>query len=185
MNMALPTGDEITVVQRRRIYDGIVLRLDVDRVRWPDGRETTREIVRHPGAVVIVPLLPDGRVVLLRQYRYAVSQILWELPAGTLDQAAESIPACAHRELEEETGYRAGRLTPLGDFFTAPGFADERMYAFLAEDLHPTRQNLDSDEFIDVVPLTWSELRAKIAAHEIRDAKTLAALYLYHLRGGT
>lgn len=182
--MALPNSEEIEVIETRRVYEGAVVRLDVDRVRWPDGRETMRETVRHPGAVVILPVLADGRVLLLRQFRYAVKQTLWELPAGTLDQAAESIEACAHRELEEETGYRAGRLTPLGDFFTAPGFADERMYAFLAEDLQPTRQHLESDEFIEVVPLTWSELRAKIAGNEIRDAKTLAALHLYRLRTG-
>jgi ADP-ribose pyrophosphatase len=167
-----------------RVYTGRAVSLDVDRVGLPDGRETTREVVRHPGSVVIVPVLPEGRLLLIRQFRYAVGEILWELPAGTLDRTAESAEACAHRELEEETGYRAGRLLPLGEFFTAPGFTDERMHVFHAEDLRPAEQQLESDELIEVFPLSWEEVQEKVRAGEIRDGKTLAALYLYALAQG-
>ncbi|GBC82299.1 ADP-ribose pyrophosphatase [bacterium HR10] len=166
----------------QRIYTGRAVALDVDRIRLPNGRETTREIVRHPGSVVIIPVLDEERVLLIRQFRYAVGEVLWEFPAGTLDRAAESAEACAHRELEEETGYRAGRLIRLGEFFTAPGFTDERMHVFQAEDLRPAAQQLDSDELIEVVPLTWESVYEKVRAGEIRDGKTLAALYLYALR---
>jgi len=168
-------------LETQRLYTGRAVSLDVDRIRLPSGRETTREVVRHPGSVVIVPVLDDGRVLLIRQFRYAVGDVLWELPAGTLDRAAESPEACAHRELEEETGYRADRVIPLGAFFTAPGFTDERMYAFRAEGLRPTAQRLDSDELIEVCPLPWSAIEEKVRAGEIRDGKTLAALYLHTL----
>jgi len=168
-------------LETQRLYTGRAISLDVDRIRLPSGRETTREIVRHPGSVVIVPVLEDGRVLLIRQFRYAVGEVLWELPAGTLDRAAESPEACAHRELEEETGYRAERLIRLGEFFTAPGFTDERMHVFRAEGLRPTAQHLDSDELIEVFPLSWDGIEEKVRAGEIRDGKTLAALYLHAL----
>lgn len=174
-------GHEVRL-QTQRIYTGRAISLDVDRVRVPSGRETTREIVRHPGSVVIVPILEDGRLLLIRQFRYAVGEVLWELPAGTLDRAAESPEACARRELEEETGYCADRLIRLGEFFTAPGFTDECMHVFQAEGLHPTQQRLDSDEVIEVSPLPWEAVREKVRAGEIRDGKTLAALYLHALR---
>ncbi len=168
-------------LETRRLYTGRAISLDVDRIRLPTGRETTREIVRHPGSVVIVPVLGEGHLLLIRQFRYAVGEVLWEFPAGTLDRAAESAEACAHRELEEETGYRAGRLIRLGEFFTAPGFADERMYVFQAEDLQPAAQRLDSDELIEVFPMPWDLVQEKVRQGEIRDGKTLAALYLYTL----
>jgi ADP-ribose pyrophosphatase len=172
-----------TQLDTQRVYEGKIVKLDVDRVRLPDGREARREVVRHAAAVVVIPVLADGRVVMIRQFRYAVGQIVWEFPAGTLDHAAEGPEACAHRELEEETGYRAGRMVRLGDFFTTPGFTDELMYAFVAHDLQPAAQNLDSDEFIEVVPMSWEEAWAKVAANEIHDAKTLAALCLYQSLG--
>jgi ADP-ribose pyrophosphatase len=164
----------------QRVYDGKVVKLDVDRVRLPDGGEARWEVVRHPGAVVIVPVLPDGRLLFIRQFRYPVRQTLWELPAGTL-RPGEEPEACARRELEEETGYRAENWAFLGDFFTTPGFTDEHMYAFLAEGLRPTVQELEADEFIEVVPLPWTEVEHRVAANEIHDGKTLAALYLYIL----
>ncbi|MCS6816619.1 MAG: NUDIX hydrolase [Blastocatellia bacterium] len=170
-----------TRLTTQRLYTGRAISLDVDRIRLPSGRETTREIVRHPGSVVIVPVLDDGRLLLIRQFRYAVGEALWEFPAGTLDRAAESPEACAHRELEEETGYCADRMIRLGEFFTAPGFTDERMHVFQAEGLHPTTQRLESDELIEVFPFPWDVIEAKVRAGEIRDGKTLAALHLHAL----
>jgi ADP-ribose pyrophosphatase len=172
-----------TQLNTQRVYNGAIVKLDVDRVRLPDGREARREVVRHAGAVVVIPVLADGRVLMVRQFRYAVGQVVLEFPAGTLDHAAESPEACAHRELEEETGHQAGRMIRLGDFFTTPGFTDELMYAFVAEDLTPAAQNLDSDEFIEVVAVSWPEVWAKVAANQIHDAKTLAALCLYQAQG--
>ncbi len=142
-----------------------------------------REIVVHPGAVLVLPLLTATEVVLIHNYRYAVDRELLELPAGTLDPG-EDPAACAARELEEETGYRAGRLEPMGEFYTTPGFTDERMWCFVAHELKRTAQCLDAGERIrpEVVPLTraieW------IRDGRIVDGKTIALLLRYHLERG-
>jgi ADP-ribose pyrophosphatase len=143
------------------------------------GRSVRREIVRHPGAVVIVPVLDDGRLVLIRNYRIAVDDRLWELPAGKLEPGEEPQDAAA-RELEEETGYRAGRIRPLTAFFSSPGFADELIRAFCAEDLTHVGQNLEPGEEIEVAELARDEVLAMIADGRIRDGKTIAAVLTWH-----
>ncbi|HEX6241737.1 MAG TPA: NUDIX hydrolase, partial [Polyangiales bacterium] len=130
-------------------------RFHVER-RWlarRDGGSEARELVVHPGSVIILPLLADGRIVLIRNYRFSVERTLWELPAGTRDPD-EPVEQCAARELEEETGYRALSLTPLLDFYPAPGISNERMHAFAASGLSQKAQRLDDTEQIEVVPRT-------------------------------
>jgi ADP-ribose pyrophosphatase len=155
-------------------------RFNVER-RWlarRDGGTEVRELVVHPGSVIILPLLADGRVVMIRNHRFSVERVLWELPAGTRDPN-EPVELCAARELEEETGYRAASLTPLLDFYPAPGISDERMHAFVATGLTQSAQQLDATEQIDVVPLAPTEVLRMLAAREIEDAKTIAVL-LFH-----
>jgi ADP-ribose pyrophosphatase len=144
----------------------------------PDGQAHEREIVVHPGAVTILPILPDGRVCLIRNYRVAVEQTLIELPAGTLD-ANEDPAAAAHRELIEETGYQAGRLERLCEFYMSPGILNERMIVFAALDLQPGKPALEPGEEIETYLVSWDEALRLIAAGEIRDSKTIAALLYY------
>ena len=160
-----------------RVYDGKIIGVDRDRVRLPNGRETSLEVVRHPGAAAVVPLLDDGRVVLVRQYRWAAQGFLLEVPAGKLD-AGEGPESCAGRELEEETGYRAGRLERLGEIWTTPGFTDEVIHLFLARELTAGRQDLDQDEVLEEHPLGWDEIERGMIEGTINDAKTLCGLFL-------
>lgn len=146
-----------------------------------DGREIVREVVEHPGAAVILPVLDDGRILLIRNVRRTVGKVLWELPAGTLDPG-ETPEACAAREIEEETGYRAGTIVPLTSFYASPGILDERMHGYLATDLTPSTQNLDEDEEIQVFPIPQWQVRDMIKDHHIEDGKTIALLlYWMHM----
>jgi len=155
----------------------------VARLRFdgPDGGEIVRDVVEHPGAAVILPLLDDGRVVLIRNVRRTVGKVLWELPAGTLEP--DELPeACAAREVEEETGYRAGTIAPLTEFFASPGILNERMYGFLATDLEQTTQSLDHDEEIEAFPIPQWQVRDMLKDQHIEDAKTITLLlYWMHL----
>jgi ADP-ribose pyrophosphatase len=147
-------------------------------VRNPSsGLTHSRQMVRHPGAVVILPMLPDGRVVLIRNYRVTARQWLIELPAGTLD-AGEAPEACARRELLEETGYRAGSVRTLGAFRTSPGMSDELMHAVCATGLVHEQQHLEEDEHIEVMPVTPAQAMAMVDQGHIADGKTLATLLL-------
>jgi ADP-ribose pyrophosphatase len=167
---------EARLLSRRRIYEGRVVRLHVEEVRLPNGRVHELEIVRHPGAAAVVPVLEDGRVVLVRQFRHAAGGWILEVPAGKLD-GAESPESCAAREVEEEVGYRASRMDGMGWIWTTPGFTDERIWLYLARGLTPTRQSLQEDEVLTVetIPL---ETAIDMAAHgEIGDAKSVVALF--------
>ncbi len=151
------------------------------RFEGPDGKEIIRDVVEHPGAAVILPLLDDGRIVMIRNLRRIVDKVLWELPAGTLENE-EAPEVCAAREVEEETGYRAGRLAPLTEFFASPGVLNERMYGFLATDLEQTSQALDESEEIEVFPMPQWQVRDMLKDGHIEDAKTIALLlYWMHL----
>jgi len=164
-------------LEQRPIYQGRVVNLSVDRVRLPNGRVSELEVIRHPGAVAVVPLTAEGEVLLVRQYRYAVDQWLLEVPAGKLDPG-EAPESCAVREVEEEVGVRAGRLVPLGWIWTTPGFTDEKIWLFLARDLQPGRQDLESDEVLSVVSVPLAEALAKVERGEICDGKSICALLL-------
>jgi ADP-ribose pyrophosphatase len=145
----------------------------------PDGNRHLRDVVRHPGAVVILPLLDDGRVCFERNYRVAVDQTLIELPAGTLEPN-EDPAETARRELIEETGYRAGRIEHLLTFCMSPGILDEQMYLYLARDLTPGPTALEAGEDIQSLLCTWEEAMAMARRGDIRDAKTLVGLLYYH-----
>ena len=170
-------------ISGKKIFEGRILDLDVDWVRLPSGTETTREVVRHLGAVVVLPLLPDGRVGLVRQYRYPMADVLLELPAGKLDPGEEP-RECAERELAEEIGWRPGKTHDLGWFFTTPGFTDEVLHAFVATDLEPAPEiEPDPDEAIEIVTMPVDELLSACRDGHIHDGKTIAVILLAQLHG--
>jgi ADP-ribose pyrophosphatase len=151
-------------------------------LRLPSGRTVVRQVVHHPGAVVIMPQLEDGRLIVIAQYRFAVGETLLEFPAGTLE-AGEAPLACARRELIEETGYRAKRWRALGTIYSSPGFCDERLHLFLASGLAPEHAAGDEDEIIEVKRLTVQEVERAIADGALVDAKSIAAYARAKLQG--
>ena len=163
-------------------YRGRVLRVRRERHRLPDGREVTLDAVRYRNVATVLPLLPDGRVVLLRQYRAIVAAELWEVPAGTLEPG-EDPAACARRELREEAGYEAGQLTALGEAWADPGLTDERIFLFVARDLTAVDPAPDRDEHIRVEPVPLTEAYRMIDRGEITDAGTLIALLRFRGSG--
>jgi ADP-ribose pyrophosphatase len=169
------------LLHHRRVHAGKVLDLDVDEVVEPGGVQGLREVVRQRGSVAALPVLADGRVVLVRQYRYAVDAFVWELPAGRRDPG-ETPEQGALRELEEEVGFRATALEPLLVFWTTPGFCDEVMHLFRATGLEPVPPRPEADERIEVASFTLEEALEMVKRGEIREGKTLVALLLH--RGG-
>ena len=161
----------VRLVRRRTIYRGRIIRLIQEQLQV-DGRRLTRETVLHPGAVVIVPMVDRSRIVFVRQYRRAVARVLLELPAGTLEPG-EPRRACARRELEEETGWRASRLRRIGRFYAAPGFISEQLTVFLAQGLRRTAAHPEPDELVRPVILSFEQALAKIRSGAICDAKTI------------
>lgn len=172
-----------------RRYSGRIVNLDVDQVRFPDGSVGELEMVRHPGASVVLPFLgdptgEDPQVLLIHQYRYAADGFLYELPAGRLE-ADEAPEACARRELREETGCTAERIDHVCTFFTTPGFTDERIHAFMASGLVRGAAHSEADEFVEVVPMSITRALQMIRDGEIVDAKTaLTLLYVAEFRLG-
>ena len=166
----------------KTLFRGRVVELKVDRVVEPGGVETTREVVCHAGSVVVVPHLPDGRLILVRQYRYAVKESLWELVAGGMERG-ETPRQSARRELLEETGYCARVLKPFLEFYPSPGVLSEKMHLVEAWDLTPSQGQPDADERIEVGFFTVQKVMKMIQSKEIRDGKTLVGILL--LFGGT
>lgn len=160
-------------------HEGKLFSVQVLRYRDASGGEITREVVRHPGAVLIVPVLTEDELILIRNDRIAPDETLWEFPAGKLEPGEDPLDA-ARRELEEETGFRAARMEPLGTFYTSPGFADELMHVFVAEQLHEVGQRLEPGEEIEVHHLERDDVLEMARDGRLRDGKTIAALFLWH-----
>ncbi len=162
-------------VSSRQVYEGRFLTVHVDEVALPDGRSCELEMIRHPGAAAVVPVDAAGDAILVRQYRYATDGWLLEIPAGKLDPG-ETPEHCAVREVEEETGYRVGRLEPLGWIWTTPGFTDEKIWLFRGTDLVQGTQELQRNELLQVVKLPFEEAVRAATDGTIRDSKSVCAL---------
>lgn len=159
----------------RRVYKGAMIEVVTEAVSLPNGRTVPLDLVRHPGAAAVVPFLGDDEILLIRQYRYAAGGEILEVPAGKLD-AGEAPELCAARELEEETGWRPGRLEHLATILTTPGFTDERIHLFAAFELERGQQDLQQDEMIELVPMPIDEALDAVWRGELSDAKSALAL---------
>ncbi len=174
----LPKSSTLRVLQSEVAYEGRVFAVRRDRVIEPTGLEATREVIAHPGSVVVLPVFSDDRILLIRQYRYAARQFLWELVAGRKDDG-ENFVQGAHRELAEETGYTARRMRPFLDVFPTPGFLEEHMVIFLAEGLQKGEARPEADERITTRVFTLAEAKLWIRSGKIRDAKSIAGILYY------
>ena len=154
------------------IFDGVILHVKRDQVTLPNGNQTVREVIRHIGAVCVIPVLENGDVIVERQYRYPVDRVMLEIPAGKLDYAGEDRLSAIQRELREETGYTAGSWTDLGPFYAAPAYSDEYITMYLAQDPRKGECQPDEDEFLDVYAVPLKELVEDVMAGRIPDAKT-------------
>jgi len=157
------------------VFQGKLLDVRRDKVILPNGDNGIREWINHPGAVCCIPILPNGKIALIRQYRYSVRKMMIELPAGKLDKN-EAPEDCAIRELEEEIGYKANKVTFLTNIHPAIGFANEKMWIYYAEDLEKTNQKLDSDEFIEIIPTKLEDALKMVWNGSITDVKTMIGL---------
>jgi ADP-ribose pyrophosphatase len=165
-------------LQRRVIYQGRKIDLALQQVRLADGSIADREVVVHRGAVALLPILDRDHVCLLKNYRYTVGKTLWEIPAGTID-AGESPDATAPRELTEETGYIAGKITKIAEWLVSPGVMNERMYLYVCEDLRPGPTDHQPDENLEPVIVRWEEALQMVSDGRIEDAKSMLAILLW------
>ena len=171
-----------TTVASEEIFDGQVVHLYKYDISLPNGKPATREVIRHVGAVAIVPMTEDGKVVIERQFRYPLNRVITEIPAGKLDSKSEDRLSAAKRELEEETGYLADEWIELGDYIPAAAYCDEVITMYLAKGLHMGTRNLDEDEFLNIETVSLEELVEDVMQGKIADGKTQAAIlkaYLY------
>ena len=162
-------------IKSKIVFKGNFLTLNKDKVLLPNGKTSTREWIQHPGAVCCIPILSDGKIALIKQYRYSVKKEMIEIPAGKLDR--NEIPEeCAQRELEEEIGYKASKLTFLANIHPAIGFTDEKMWLYLAENLVKTKQSPDADEFLVLFPTQLKEAVDMVWSGKITDVKTIIGI---------
>lgn len=160
----------------QEIFDGVILHVFKDSVELPNGKPATREVIRHVGAVGIVPLTDDGKVIIERQFRYPLNQVITEIPAGKLDSLTEDRLSAAKRELEEETGYTASQWQDLGDYYPAAAYCDERITLYLARGLELGTRHLDEDEFLNFEAIPLADLVEDVMAGRITDGKTQVAI---------
>lgn len=177
--MANERLDEKTI-STKTIFEGAIISLQIDTVELPNGGEATREIVKHPGAVAVVAILND-RLLLVDQYRQAMGRAELEIPAGKLEKGEDPLEA-ARRELQEETGYTCNKIKLLHSFYTSPGFANEIIHLYVAEELTAGEMSPDDDEFLEIIEATYTEVEQYIAEGRICDAKTLMAFYYWQSR---
>ena len=161
-----------------KIFDGVLLHVRRDRIELPNGHESTREWIEHPGASAVIPLLPDGNIILVKQYRYPVGQVTLEIPAGKLDIPGEDPIECAKRELSEETGYSAEKIWKLTTIATTVGFSNEWIHIYAATGLTVGKQHPDEDEFINCMKVPLTEAVAMVERGEIFDAKSAVGILL-------
>ncbi len=165
------------ILSSENVFNGKVLNIRVDQVQLPDGMRSMREVIVHPGAVAVIPITDDGKVIFVRQWRNAAGEALLEIPAG--GKAIDENPVeCAERELMEEIGYRPGKLTALQPIYLAPGYSSEYLHLFIATQLTPEKLAHDEDERLEVVTLSWDEIDIMMDKGEFKDAKTIAGLML-------
>lgn len=174
------TVTSFTRLRHQTAYASQVFKVQTETWRDPAGNQMTRDTIDHPGAVAILPFLSSKRVLMIRQFRTAVGSWIWEIPAGTLEKGEKPLQ-CARRELIEEVGFAARKWKKLGTFWTAPGFCNEVMHVYRAWDLTPARGQADADEHIRVREMPIDEVQAAARTGRLRDAKSLAALYLHGL----
>ncbi len=167
-------------IESEEIFDGQVLHLYIDTVQLPNGKSATRETIRHIGAVAIVPMTDDGKVVVERQFRYPLNRVITEIPAGKLDSKSEDRLSAAKRELEEETGLTAAEWMELGEYCPAAAYCDEVITLYLARGLQKGTRNLDEDEFLNIMTVSLEELVEEIMQGQITDGKTQVALLKVH-----
>ncbi len=168
-------------ISGEEIFDGVVLHVRKDIIELPNGKEGFREYVKHYGAVCVIPVTDAGEIVLERQYRYAIGRVVTEIPAGKLELGEDRLEA-AKRELAEETGYIAGKMEYIGEYYGSPAILDERVTMYLATELTKKETNLDEDEFVEVFTMPLEEAVEKVMANEFADAKTqLCILKAYHI----
>lgn len=165
----------LKALSSKTIYDGPIFDVRRDTIREGDA-EYERDVIVHPGSAVVVPLFADGTVALVRQYRHPAGKYMLEVPAGSLDSHDEPPETGAARELEEEIGYKAGKLEKLAEFYVSPGFLTEKMHVYVATDLTETQQNLDHDEFVEVVRIPLEKAIEMARNGKIEDAKTIIGL---------
>lgn len=160
-----------------QVFDGVLLKVHRDQVRLPDGKTGVREYITHPGAVAIIAVLPDGRLIFERQFRYPLRRAFLEIPAGKIDPG-ETIQACARRELREETGYEAAHWEHIGVMHPCIGYSNERIEVFLARELTHVGHQWDEGEFLELLSLSLDEVRSAVTGGEITDGKTMTALFM-------
>jgi ADP-ribose pyrophosphatase len=168
------------VLASEQVFDGRVVKVFLDDVRLPDGRQARWERVAHPGAVGIVPLLDDNTVLMVRQFRHAVGGVLLEIPAGKLDSGEPPL-ATAHRELAEEVGKSAGEMLKLAEFYNSPGYADEYFHLYLARELSDEEREPEPDEFLEIERVPLDHALEMVSSAAIRDAKSIIGLTMTHL----
>ena len=164
-----------TKISSEQKFSGRLIDLYLDQVELPNGETATREWIDHPGAVCLIPILPDGKICLIRQFRYGPGEEFIEIPAGKLD-AGEAPLDCAYRELEEETGYRTNKLTFLTNIHPAIGFSNEKMWMYLAEELELSKKKLDEDEFLELLPTPLNIALEWVFSGKITDVKTIIGI---------
>ena len=177
-------GEEVRRVKRELAYKGTVLNVYKDYMEFANGNTAEWDYIHHDGAAAVVPVMEDGRILMVRQYRNALERYTIELPAGKLDDPDEQGIVCASSELEEETGYRSEKLEWLITLRTTVAFCNEKIEIFVARDLIPSKQHLDEDEYIDVAAYTMEELKEMIFSGEIEDSKTVSAILAYEVKYG-
>ncbi len=165
-----------TKISREEIFDGYIVHLVRDTVELPNGAKATREVALHNGAVCVVPVTDEGEIIMERQFRYPFDEIIWEIPAGKLDKGEFDHLEAAKRELREETGYTAEKYTFIGELYPSPAILSENIHMFIATGLKKGEQDLDEDEFLDVVKLPFAEVVQMILDNKITDAKTQTAV---------